>query len=281
MVDRAGLADFLRRRRELLRPADVGLPATLRRRTPGLRRDEVAHLAGMSTDYYSRLEQGRGSLPSAPVLAAIARALRVSLDERDHLFHLAGIIPPARHAGRHIDAGLSRLADHLVRVPVCICTDLNEVLWQNDLADVVMGSLGHRSGRERNFTWQWFAEPARRAWFLHEDWAQISEAHASDLRATHSRRGGDADVTALVNELLKVSGEFRTIWERHEVAVRRYDRKRLLHPQVGLLQLTCQVLLTPHDDLKLLALFPTEGTDAGEKLDLLRVIGKQDFQVTS
>ena len=91
MVDRVGLADFLRRRRELLRPADVGLLAGVRRRTPGLRRDEVAQLAGMSTDYYSRLEQGRGSLPSASILAAIARALRVSLDERDHLFHLVGI----------------------------------------------------------------------------------------------------------------------------------------------------------------------------------------------
>ncbi len=281
MVDRAGLADFLRRRRELLRPADVGLPAGVRRRTPGLRRDEVAQLAGMSTDYYSRLEQARGSLPSASILAAIARALRVTLDERDHLFHLAGIIPPARHAGRHIDAGLSRLADHLVKVPVCICTDLDEVLWQNDLGHVVMGSLDHGTSRERNFTWRWFADPTARAVFPPEDWAQQSEAHVSDLRATYSRRGGDPDVTALVNELLGASGEFAALWERHQVAVRRSDRKRLLHPQVGLLQLTCQVLLTPHDDLKLLAMFPTEGTDAGDKLDLLRVIGRQDLQVTS
>jgi hypothetical protein len=101
------------------------------------------------------------------------------------------------------------------------------------------------------------------------------------LRATYSRRGGDPDVTALVNELSEVSGEFAALWERHEVAVRRYDRKRLLHPQVGLLQLTCQVLLTPHDDLKLLAMFPTEGTDAADKLDLLRVIGRQDLHVTA
>ena len=281
MVDRAGLADFLRRRRELLRPADVGLPAGLRRRTPGLRRDEVAQLAGMSTDYYSRLEQGRGSLPSASILAAIARALRVSLDERDHLFHLAGISPPARHAQRHIDAGLSRLADHLVTVPVCICTDLDEVLWQNDLGQVVMGDLEHGSSRERNFTWRWFTDPATRALFPREDWAHQSQAHVSDLRATYSRRGGDSDVTALVNELLEVSGEFTALWERHEVSVRRYDRKRLLHPQVGLLQLTCQVLLTPNDDLMLLAMFPTEGTDAQEKLDLLRVIGRQDLRMRS
>ncbi len=235
----------------------------------------------MSTDYYSRLEQGRGSLPSEWILTAIARALRVNLDERDHLFHLAGISSPARHAGRHIDAGLSRLADHLFRLPVCICTDLDDVLWQNDLADVVMGSLDQRAGRERNLTWRWFADPATRTLFPPEDWTQQSEVHVSDLRAAHSRRGGDTDVTALVNELREVSGEFMALWERHEVAVSRYDRKRLLHPQVGLLQLTCQVLLTPHDDLKLLAMFPTEGTDAGDKLDLLRVIGRQDLQVRS
>ena len=227
----------------------------------------------------SGCRQGPGDV--RPVSAAIARALRVSLDKRDHLFHLVGISPPARHAGRHIDADLSRIADHLVRVPVCICTDLDEVLWQNDLGEVVMGSLAHGNSREHNFTWRWFADPATRAFFPPEDWAQQSELHASDLRATYSRRGGDADVTALVNELLEVSGEFAALWERHEVPVRRSDRKRLLHPQVGLLQLTCQVLLTPHDDLKLLAMFPTEGTDAGDKLDLLRVIGRQDLHVTS
>src|SRR5690606_12452437 len=133
VIDRAGLADFLRRRRETLRPADVGLPDGVRRRTPGLRRDEVAHLAGMSTDYYTRLEQRRGANPSPSIVAALARALRCDLDERDHLFHLAGLSPPPRRAGRHIRPGLISLAERLTDVPVCICTDLNEVLWQNAL----------------------------------------------------------------------------------------------------------------------------------------------------
>lgn len=280
MIDRAGLADFLRRRRELLRPADVGLPEGARRRTPGLRRDEVAQLAGMSCDYYTRLEQARGSCPSEPIVAALARALRCDLDERDHLFHLAGLSAPPRRAGRHIRPGLISLADRLVDVPVCICTDLGEVLWQNALADAVLGHPDRRAGRPRTFAWRWFTEPGARARFPEEDWPHISAGHVSDLRATYSRRAGEQDVTALVHDLLDVSAEFRALWERHEVAVRRHGRKRMVHPEVGLLLLTCEMLFTPEEDLKMVAFFPTEGTDAREKLELLGVIGTQDFQPT-
>jgi transcriptional regulator with XRE-family HTH domain len=281
VIDRAGLADFLRRRRELLRPADVGLPDGMRRRAPGLRREEVAQLAGMSSDYYARLEQCRGAHPSEPIVAALARALRFDLDERDHLFHLAGLAAPARRAGRHIRPGLISLADRLTDVPVCICTDLHEVLWQNAVADVVLGRHDHHVGRARVVTWRWFTEPATRAQFPEEDWPRHSAAHVNDLRATYSRRAGDEDVVGLVHELLRSSTEFRTLWERHEVAVRHFDRKRFLHPEVGVLHLTCEVLFTPEDDLKVLAFFPTEGTDAREKLDLLRVIGTQSFQTTA
>ena len=152
VIDRAGLAGFLRRRRELLRPADVGLPDGVRRRTPGLRRDEVAQLAGMSIDYYSRLEQRRGANPSESIVAALTRALRCDLDERDHLYHLAGFAPPARRAGRHVRPGLIALAERLTDVPVIICTDLDEVLWQNALADVVIGPQDRRTGPGRSIT---------------------------------------------------------------------------------------------------------------------------------
>ncbi|MCF6467795.1 helix-turn-helix domain-containing protein [Nonomuraea sp. MG754425] len=280
MIDRAGLADFLRRRRELLRPADVGLPDGVRRRTPGLRRDEVAQLAGMSGDYYARLEQGRGANPSESIVAALARALRCDLDERDHLFHLAGLTPPKRRAGRHIRPGLISMAERLTDVPVSICTDLHEVLWHNALADAVMGPLAHSAGGTRQITWRWFTEPAVRTRFPEEDWPRHSAAHVGDLRATYSRRAGDDDVRNLVHGLLKRSAEFRELWERHEVAVRRFDRKRLLHPEVGMLHLTCEVLFTPEEDLKVLVFLPTEGTDAREKLDLLRVIGTQSFETT-
>ncbi|WP_326692117.1 MULTISPECIES: helix-turn-helix transcriptional regulator [unclassified Streptomyces] len=278
MTDRAGLADFLRRRRELLRPADVGLPEGMRRRAAGLRREEVAQLAGMSSDYYARIEQRRGPHPSESIVSALAIALRCDLDERDHMFHLAGLTPPSRRAGRHIRPGLISLADRLTDVPVCICTDVDEALWQNRLADCVLGPMPPRAGRSRNFCWRWFTDPAVRGRCPEEDWPRHSTAHVRDLRATYSRRGADPDVAALVHDLNESSAEFRALWEKHEVSVRRSDRKSVLHPEVGVLHLNCEVLLTPEDDLKVLALFPAEGTDARDKLELLRVIGSEDFQ---
>jgi transcriptional regulator with XRE-family HTH domain len=280
MIDRVGLADFLRRRRELLRPADVGMPDGLRRRAVGLRREEVAQLAGLSSDYYSRIEQCRGPHPSESIVASLALALRCDLDERDHLFHLAGLAPPSRRAGRHISPGLIALAEHLTDVPVYISTDLSEVLWQNKLSEALWGGLDPRAGRARNLVWRWFTDPGTRAWFPEEDWPRHALAHVAGLRATYSRRGGDDEAAELVRGLLEGSAEFRELWERHEVAVRRFDRKRFLHPEVGTLHLTCEVLFTPEEDLKVLAFFPTEGTDAREKLELLRVIGTQNFQTT-
>jgi transcriptional regulator with XRE-family HTH domain len=272
VIDRDGLADFLRRRRELLHPADVGLPDGARRRTPGLRREEVAQLAGMSTDYYSRLEQSRGANPSEPIIASLARALRCDLDERDHLYNLAGLAPPLRWAGRHINPGLLALVSRLTDIPVIICTDLDEVLWQNDLADVVVGG-----GASRNLTWLWFTDPEIRRIFPEEDWDVHSASHVADLRATYSRRMGDRDITELVDALAARSEEFRALWDLHEVAVRRLPRKRFLNPEVGALDLTCETLLTPAADLRVRAFLPLEGTDAREKLDLLRVIGTQAF----
>ncbi|WP_406691468.1 helix-turn-helix transcriptional regulator [Saccharopolyspora sp. ID03-671] len=277
MIDRPGLADFLRRRRALLRPADVGLPEGVRRRTPGLRRDEVAQLAGISTDYYARLEQQRGSHPSEPVVAGLARALRSTLDERDHLFHLAGLTPPPRRASGHVRPGLISLADRLTDVPVCLCTDLNEIVWQNALAVALMGDQRRPGEKHRSVVWRWFTDPEVRRGMPEEDWAHHSAAHVSDLRATYARRAGEPDITGLVEDLLARSAEFRDLWERHEVAVRHKDRKRFLHPEVGEVDVSCETLLTPDADLKLLAYFPTEGTDAKDKLDLLRVIGTQDL----
>ncbi|MDT7742823.1 MAG: hypothetical protein QOE59_1901 [Actinomycetota bacterium] len=279
VIDRAGLADFLRRRRELLRPADVGLPDGVRRRAPGLRREEVAALAGVSTDYYSRIEQRRGPHPSEAVVAALARALRYDLDERDHLFHLAGLTPPSRRAGRHLPPGLMRLVDHLTDVPVMVCTDLGEMLWKNRLAELLHGPLAPEGGRVNNGVWRWFTDPAAREWGPAEDHARLSASHVRDLRAVHSRRAGEPDVTSLVDDLLAASAEFAELWERHEVAERRFDRKRFHHPEVGLVHVTCDIVLAPETDLRLLVHHPTEGTDAREKLDLLRVIGTQEFGV--
>lgn len=279
VIDRAELADFLRRRREMLHPSDVGLPDTARRRTPGLRRDEVAQLAGMSTDYYARLEQQRGANPSEPIVASPARALRCDQDERDHIYHLAGLEPPARLASRHIRPGLISMLDRLTDIPVSICTDLSDVLWQNSLADAVLGPQDPAvEPRSRNLVWRWFTDPATRTQIPEDDRLRISVQHVDDLRATHARRARDKDVLTFVRDLQKHSAEFRDLWDRHEVSVRRHDRKTVLVPAVGELHLICEVLLTPAADLMVVAFLPAPGTDAREKLDLLRIIGTQTFE---
>ncbi|GAA3647730.1 helix-turn-helix transcriptional regulator [Microbacterium marinilacus] len=278
MIDRPALADFLRRRREQVRPADVGLRGGSRRRTPGLRREEVAQLAGISTDHYTRLEQARGSAPSASVVAAVARALQCDEDQRDHLFHLVGIEPPRRRGEPHVRPGLIRLAGLLGDVPVILFTDVGEVVWRNPLAAALMTDLPEEPGRARNVIWRWFTDPDGRI-APRDDWERLGAAHVSDLRATHARRAGDPDVSRLVADLLRVSEEFRELWQRHDVAVRRQDRKTFLHPRVGAVELRCEVLVSEAGDVRLLAYFPLEGTDAADRLDLLRVIGTQDLRI--
>jgi hypothetical protein len=275
-MDRTGLADFLRRRRERLQPADVGLPLGARRRTPGLRRDEVAALASMSTDYYTRLEQARGPHPSVPLLSSLARALRMTDDERDHLFHLAGQVPPPRHSSNgHVSAGLLHVLDRLTDTPAFVVSDLDEVLVQNPMSVALTGmQVGH------NHTTRWFTVPEARARFPEEDWPVHSRTHVADLRATHGRRRGDADVEALVTSLLAASTEFAALWEEHEVGVRRADSKRIIHPEVGLLDVLCEVLASEVNGQRLVVLFARPGSDARDKLDLISVIGTQQFTVS-
>lgn len=278
-MDRAALADLLRRRRERLDPTDVGLPPGLRRRTPGLRREEVATLATISTDYYTRLEQGRGPHPSPPVLAALARALRLTDDERDHLFHLAGQPVPTRHdTGPHVSPGVLYLLDRLVDTPAFVVDDLGNALVQNRMSTLVSGDQATRTGRERNYVWRWFTDPGLRERFPEEDRPIHSRSHVADLRATAGRRGGDPDVAALVAALLAASAEFAALWAEHEVAVRRATAKRMVHSEVGLLDLLCEHLTSDVDGSTLVVLHPRPGTDCREKLDLLSVIGTQDLR---
>ena len=284
MIDRGSLAQFLRRRREELHPSDLGFPGGVRRRAVGLRRDEVALQAGISADYYARLEQARGANPSESVIAALARALRLDADQRDHLFRLAGHIPPTAGPGSHIRPGLLQLLDKLPDVPTLICTDLGEVLHQNTLASILLGDftgpgLGRAGGK--NLVWSWFTDPSIRSRFFEADWAGVSEGHVEDLRATSSRRAGEHDVAAFVQKLQHASPEFAGLWQQHNVGVRRSDRKRIAHPQVGIIDLNCEVVFTPDTTLQVIAFFPVEGTDARGKLELLRVIGLQPVGVSS
>lgn len=280
VLDREQLADFLRRRRELLAPADVGLAAGARRRTPGLRREEVGQLAGMSVDYLARLEQARGPQPSTQVLDALARALRLTDDERDHLYYLAGRTPPASHRPiSHVSPGLLHVLDHLTDSAAFVASDLGEILVQNRVSVALTGDETHRDGLDRYLIWRWFTNPETRARFPVEDWPAHARAHVADLRATAARRHGDADVLELVGHLTEASEEFAALWSEHQVAVRRAARKRIIHPEVGALDLLCEVLVGGGDQL-LIVLFARPGTDARDKLELLRVIGTQDLAVT-
>ncbi|WP_280264890.1 helix-turn-helix transcriptional regulator [Nocardia wallacei] len=277
-MDRDDLADFLRRRREQLQPADVGLLPGLRRRTPGLRRDEVALLAGMSTDYYTRLEQSRGPRPSVQVLGSLARALRFTDDERDHLFHLCGHPAPDRGGGDgHVGPGLLYLLHKLDDTPACVVSDLGEVLAQNRMHILLSGDCSGFTGMDRYLLWRWFANPEERTKFPEEDWDRLLRRHVADLRATAARRAGDADVAEVVSRLRAASSDFERLWTAHEVAVRVSDAKRINHSRVGLLDLVCETLLTTNASQSLLVFYPRPGTDAQEKLDLLRVIGTQEI----
>ncbi|MBX6384463.1 MAG: helix-turn-helix domain-containing protein [Microbispora sp.] len=277
-MDRAELADFLRRRRARLTPADVGLPQGPRRRTPGLRREEVAQLAGMSTDHYTRLEQARGSRPSRQMLAAVARALRLTRDERDHLFHLAGEEPPRdRPASEHVRPGLLLILDRLTDAPAQVVSERGDVLAQNAMAKALHGDASARPEAERNVIWRYFTDASARELYPAEDRDHAARAAVADLRAAVARRPDDARLAALVRRLRARSEEFSALWDAHEVAVRRSDVKRYLHPVVGLLELDCEVLLSPEHDQRLVVYTARPGSESHERLELLRVIGLQDL----
>lgn len=272
-MDRGELADFLRRSRDRLRPADVGLPDGPGRRTPGLRREEVAALTGMSADYYIRLEQARGPQPSPQILAALARALGLGDDERDHLHLLAGHRPPAgRHAGEAISPALRHLLDRLADTPAQILGDLGDVLAQNLLAEELFGGVCTVSEHGRNIVWRWFTDPFVRGAYPVEEWERHGRLHVADLRAAVARRSYDEASVRLVRRLRGASEEFVRLWELHEVGVRPSSHMRVVHPVVGAVDLMCERLLTPSEDQQLLIFTPPDGSPYAAQLELLRSV---------
>jgi transcriptional regulator with XRE-family HTH domain len=276
MIDRTGLAEFLRRRRESLQPEDVGLPRGRRRRTVGLRREEVAVLCHMSTDYYARLERERGPQPSEQMLASIAQGLHLSLDERDHLFRLAGHRPPVRGAASdHISPGLLRVLDRLADTPAEIATELGETLRQSPLGVALTGDTTGYTGPARSRGYRWFTDPATRRLYAPEDHLFLSRLYASGLRGIVTLRGPGSRAAHLADLLLTQSEEFRNLWDEHEVGIRPRDSKRLVHPELGVLELNCQTLLDPEQSHHLFVYTAVPGSESYEKLQLLSVIGAQ------
>ncbi len=278
-MDRAQLADFLRRSRSRLTPADVGLPDGARRRTPGLRREEVAQLAGMSVDYYTRLEQARGPRPSTQLLGALARALRLTGDERDHLHHLAGQAPPRADGGGdgHVRPGLLLILDRLYDTPAQVTSDTGEVLAQNPMSAALLGDNSGYPPEDRNIIWRWFAVPGGRSRFDPAQYERLGRSHAAQLRAVVAARPDDTRAAALVRRLLAASPEFAAFWAEHDVAVRRGDTKTVLHPLVGTIEVDCEVMLSGDHRQRLVVYTARPGSEAQARLDLLRVVGLQDL----
>ena len=272
-MQRAALADFLRLRRDALAPADVGLAAGARRRTAGLRREEVSSLVGMSADYYARLEQQRSPQPSEQMLAALARALRLTLDERDHLFVLAGHTAPRRALrSEHVAPPLLRVLDRLDDTPALVIDELGATLAANRLAILLLGDHSALSGFERSMVFRWFTDPAEREHYVAAQRDRQARSQVAQLRAAVTSARDDRAA-----ELRRRSPEFVELWDRHEVLRRFEDRKTLVHPEVGEVEVDCQALFTEDQSQTLLVLTARAGTDAAEKLRLLQVIGEQQF----
>ncbi|WP_328438111.1 helix-turn-helix transcriptional regulator [Streptomyces sp. NBC_00444] len=276
-MDKKALAEFLRRRREVLRPRDVGLVEGARRRTQGLRREEVAQLAGMSTDYYARLEQQRAPQPSVQITEALARALRLTLDERDHLFVLIGHNAPARfHRSEHVSPTLMRVLDRLDDSPALVTTDLVDTLAMNPLAVALLGDQMRHTGLASSGYYRWFMDPAERLVYPEETHESHGRAQAARLRAALTAGSDTPRAARILAELQEHSPEFVRMWELQEVA--RYgDCKTLLHPELGRIDVDAQLLYTENRAQTLVVLTTRPGTESHSKLELLSVIGHQQL----
>ncbi|PAK23583.1 transcriptional regulator [Streptomyces sp. alain-838] len=274
----AELGAFLRSRRERIRPADVGLPAGPRRRVPGLRREEVAQLAGASVDYYNELERGAGSQPSEQMIAALARALRLSADERDYLYRLADRpVPVQGGAASHVHPGMLDLLGRMPSTPAQVITDLHITLVQNPLAVALVGDQSGFRGPRASFVHRWFTEPDTRLLYPEADHESQSRALVADLRAAAARRDAkDAEVGSMIRTLLAVSPEFAALWADHDVAFRRDDRKRIVHPTIGVIEVNCLNLFSEDGRQRLLWFTPAVGTESAGLLELLGVVGTQE-----
>ncbi|MBT2414141.1 helix-turn-helix domain-containing protein [Streptomyces sp. ISL-12] len=277
-MNHSELGAFLKSRRGRVRPRDVGLTAGPRRRVPGLRREEVAQLAGLSADYYTELERGRGAQPSAQVLAALGRALRLDGDARDHLFHLADRpVPPAAHGpDAHVQPAMLALLDRLAGTPAQVITDLHETLVQNTLAAALVGPPPAVRGPEASFVHRWFTDPEARTLYPVADHPHHSRVFAADLQAVAARRGDDPAVRRMVAGLRRRSPEFAALWDTHDVALRRTDHKRIVHPALGVIELDCHSLFSEDGCQRLLWFTAPPGSEGAGQLELLSVIGVQD-----
>ncbi|MGW5573330.1 helix-turn-helix transcriptional regulator [Nocardia thailandica] len=278
-MDKAELASVLRTVRSRLTPADVGLPGGHRRQVPGLRREEVAYLAGVSVDYIVRLEQGRGPNPSAQVLRALTRALRLNESDRDLIFRLAGAEPPqAGHIPLVIRPSVLRLLDRMTDLPALVLSAKSDVLACNPLATALFGDLSTQPPEKRNLLWQRFLGTGLdRLVTTPEDEAADAVACVGSLRTVHAKYPDDPGLARLLTELRTGSHRFDGLWQAGRAGQLRSRTVTLAHPQLGILELDCDVLLVPEDDQAAVVYSAVPDTRSASALELLRVTGLEQF----
>jgi hypothetical protein len=210
------------------------------------------------------------------MIASIAQGLHLSIDERDHVFRLAGHQPPERGASsEHVSPGLLRILDRLNDTPAEIVSELGETLRQSPLGVALTGDTARLVGPARSIGFRWFTDPASRELYAPEDHPFLSRLWVSGLRGIATLRGRPSRAAHLVEVLLEQSAEFRTLWEHHEVGLRPREVKHFRHPELGALELACQTLIDPAQSHSLLVYTAEPGTESAEKLQLLSVIGAQ------
>ncbi|MFJ8674817.1 MULTISPECIES: helix-turn-helix transcriptional regulator [unclassified Streptomyces] len=273
MDQRTELSEFLRSRRARLRPQDVGLPDHGRRRVPGLRREELAQLAGVSVAYYIRLEQGRGQNVSAAVLDAIGNVLRLTGAERDHLTHLARPVsrrrrPAAGRRPQRVRPALQQMIDTMDGMPTYVIGRRLDVIGWNRLACALLGDFAALPPERRNLAWHVFLDPAARD--LYENWDAKAADVVGYLRRDAGRNPDDPELASLIGELSLKSVEFRKLWAAHDVQDKGFGVKTLNHPLVGRLTLAYETLTLPADpDQQLITYHAEPSSSSAESLRLL------------
>jgi transcriptional regulator with XRE-family HTH domain len=268
----------VRRWRDRVRPEAVGLAAGGHRRAAGLRREELALLAGISADYVTRLEQGRAANPSPQVVEALARALRLSADERAYLFRTAGLAPPCPDTvPAFIPPSVHRMLDRLAGTPVGVYDAAWTLLLANPMYAALMGDPSGWRGNERNGVWRNFAGPGGRVRQTPEERRRFEATMVADLRATAGQYPADRQLRRLVGELRARSERFAELWDAGGVGRQEGGRKIIDHPQVGALTLDCDILSVAGSNLRVMIYTAEPGTEDAERLALLGVLGTQSM----
>jgi transcriptional regulator with XRE-family HTH domain len=268
----------VRRWRDRLAPETAGVPAGGRRRAAGLRREELAGLAGISVDYLTRLEQGRATSPSSQVVEALARALRLSGTERELLFRLAGQAVPGRDVvPARITPSVQRLLDRLSHTPVAVYDAAWNLIVANQPYDALMGQTTSWRGIERNAVWRNLAGPGNRTVQTPGEQARFAALLVADLRMTAARYRADRELKRLIAELTTHSPRFAELWESGEAgSAQDQSRHKIIdHPDAGLIALDCDTLIVAGDDLRIIIYTAEPGTEDAERLALAVVLGTQ------